>query len=154
MNRKLISFFMLSLLGWGCAAQTRASSVADMTASAAVAELDKKSVDVEDLLLDADQYLGKVVKLKYKGIRCYTSSSSSHLYVYGDDYNCRLTLSLPDDRDAREWVIDQAKDNDDYYYYDEVPGSSGSLYVYVGDKSFLAVGRRVAKSKGSLTYRW
>jgi hypothetical protein len=121
-------------------------------AQAASAKLGK-SIDVEDLIIDRDKYIGTVVKLKYKRIRIYTSSSSFYLYVYdtSDPYTgsgSSTRLSMPNDRDAREWAIDEAKDND---YYDS---SSGSLYVYVETDSLLAVGRRVRKSSGSNKYSW
>lgn len=121
-------------------------SVESMWDKAKVAELDGR-VRVKDLLLDRDQYVDKVVRLRYSGwVHFYASSSgSSRVSIWDDEGDVSIYLSLPDDRDAREWAIDE--DEDDY-------GASGSLYVYVGERSLLALGERKRKRKDGYEYSW
>jgi hypothetical protein len=164
-RKNVLGFILLALLGCCCfaSAQERRSapsvvsreSLDEMMVNAAVAELDKKTVEVEDLVVGAGLYFGKVVKVKYKGIRFLSRGGmgSSYLYIYGDNISCRLRLFLPNDREALEWAVDEGK-RADVVYYDDVPGSAGSLYVYVGDDTFLAMGRRIRKIKDGMTYSW
>jgi hypothetical protein len=120
-------------------ANATASTESKLAAACLAAEGGK--VDVEELNIDRSKYVGTVVKLKFEWINY--SSSPPHIYLYGDEYNISVNVTLPDDRDAREWAVDADKDDD-----------SGAVYVYVEASSLLAVGTRSRKGKGGIDYSW
>ena len=160
-RRNLIIFILIMTCGCCCSvfAQSKArkskfgsssssqSSLAERIETALNADFGG-TVDVEDLLLDRSEYIGKVVKVRYSGLYCYISSSSGscRAHIYDDDHNLSLYLTLPEDREARKWIID-VREDDSYY-------ANGNLYVYVEAKSLLAVGERRKKKSGRYEYGW
>jgi hypothetical protein len=148
MNRRNLIIFIL-IVTCGCSGLAQAKgSLAKRIETALNAEF-SGSVDVEDLLLDRSEHVGKVVKVKYSRLYCHISSSSGSgsATLKDNDHSLSLHVTFPDDREARKWIIDM---RDDDYYYD----NSGSLYVYVEEKALIALGERRKKKSGRYTYAW
>jgi len=157
-NKKITVLFVLIALAWGgqSPAQKKAKgkSITPTTersaeaiersmAEASLAELGG-SVDIEELNVDRDKYIGQVVKLRYYCPHYMTSSSgsSSRVYVHDDAY-LKIYLSLPDDPEARKWAMEADKRD-----------SSGSVYIYVEKNSILAIGTKRSKGKEGTIYSW
>jgi len=105
------------------------------------------TVYVEDLVMDRSESVGKVIKLKYDSLYIHFDGTSTSFYanIYDSAANrLKLVLNFSEDRDAREWAVDQG----------EGYGNSGSLYVYVEKRSLLALGERQRKKKGICSYSW
>ncbi len=115
----------------------------DSIAKASVAEF-AGNVGVEDLLLHRDEYVGKVVRLKFsRGDLFSGRSAPDTMTVWDSGGDVTVRMQLPDDIDAREWGLDCDKGD-----------TGGSVYVFVEKAQAYAQGTRRRKTEEGYTYSW
>ncbi|MEI7851699.1 MAG: hypothetical protein WCH86_07690 [Kiritimatiellales bacterium] len=119
-------------------------------------ELEKKVADassaeykgnlvIEDLWLKRNEYIGKVVELRFK--TCTLSTSAAHPYfsVHNDDHSGLREMLILCGQDALEWGLAQSKRGH---------GSSSKAYVLVEEKGLLALGTKQSQADNGYTYSW
>lgn len=103
-------------------------------------------ITVEDMLTKRDQYLGKVVELKfYAGSVTTSLGETRRLLVHGKNYSCYDYLFLCG-QEALTWAVKTEKSRD------FLSGMPSTVYVLVDEKNLIALGDGKAKKDDGYSY--
>lgn len=149
MSKRLMLMLMMLSLVCGCGVKSASAQFSSrreaMFSNASNAELVTGWVEADDLVLDWEKYVGKVVHLKYTGRWIVYELFANTIVIY-EDSGIKLSLLLPQgNRESREWVVEQGERG---------YASSGDLYVFVGQHALLALGTRRRKGEEGYEYKW
>ena len=103
----------------------------------------KGNLTLGDLMLKRAEYIGNVVKLKFRASTISTTSGISSMYVRDvSGVNGRLMLC---GSEALEWAVKESKRGDETY---------STAYVFVDEKYLIALGKQQSQADNCFIYSW